>query len=220
MKPKVEEKLKAVRLRKRGYSLNEIVEKIGVAKSSISLWVRNITLTSRARKRLLTKIKLGQLAVAENKRKRTRETINSYRLKASKEVNLAWINKKISKIICSLLYWCEGAKSLYRGVDFTNSDPELIKTFIYLLRNSFNLDENKFRVCVHLHHYHDIEKQLKFWSGITRIPRNQFIKPFLKKNTGKIIRKSYEGCVSIRYHDTALGRQLLMTAKAFLSRYN
>lgn len=65
MKLKREEKLKAIALREQGYSLNEIIDRVGVAKSSVSVWVRNIPLTVKAKKRLLTKIKLGQLIAAE-----------------------------------------------------------------------------------------------------------------------------------------------------------
>ena len=47
MKRKAIEKIKAINLRKKGYSLNEIVEKLGVAKSSVSVWVRNEPLHSK-----------------------------------------------------------------------------------------------------------------------------------------------------------------------------
>ena len=46
MKQKREEKIEAMRLREKGYSVNEIVEEVGVAKSSISVWVRNVILNS------------------------------------------------------------------------------------------------------------------------------------------------------------------------------
>ncbi|MFH1990725.1 MAG: hypothetical protein ABIJ19_02610, partial [Patescibacteria group bacterium] len=42
---RLKEKLEARRLRCLGYSFNEIHKKLGVAKSSVSLWVRDIRLT-------------------------------------------------------------------------------------------------------------------------------------------------------------------------------
>jgi transposase len=72
MKQKVEERLKAIELRKQGYSANEIVKKVGVAKGSISVWIRNVPLTGKGRKRLLTRIKLCQLRSAEKRRARTK----------------------------------------------------------------------------------------------------------------------------------------------------
>jgi transposase len=57
MKRKIIEKIKAIELRKRGYSVNEIVKNIGVSKSSISTWVRNVVLSEQSRKRRSTKRK-------------------------------------------------------------------------------------------------------------------------------------------------------------------
>jgi orotate phosphoribosyltransferase-like protein len=47
-----ETKEKAIKLRKNGYSLKEISEKLNIAKSTASVWLRNIKLTQKAKKRL------------------------------------------------------------------------------------------------------------------------------------------------------------------------
>lgn len=218
MKQKLEERIAAIKLREKGYSVNEIVEKIGVAKSSISMWVRNVPLSGKARTRLLTKIKLGQLVSAENKRKRIQEFIAGYRKEALAELETFSVDRVLGKIICSLLYWCEGAKSSFNGVRFINSDPKLIKTFLQLFRSSFNVDETKIRICLHLHEYHNLRKQIAFWSTVTAVPQNKFIRPFLKQHTGKRIRKDYPGCATIYYHSNAVARQLLATAETFLQK--
>lgn len=219
MKRKIKEKLKAIELRERGFSLNEILKEINASKSSVSVWVRNVRLSNNARKRLLTKIKLGQLISAENKRKRTEDILKKYLQEAGREIEKRSLDRVAARIFCSLLYWCEGGKSHFQGLNFTNSDPHLVRTFLFLLRKGFNLDEGKFRPCIHLHKYHNIKSQINFWSKITKIPKSQFIKPFLKLNTGKRIRKDYPGCIGIRYHSNDLARQILMTAEAFLSKH-
>lgn len=218
MKLKHEEKLRAIALREKGYSLNEIVEAVGVAKSSVSVWVRNIPLTRKARKRLLTKIKLGQLVSAEHKREKTQKLLEIYRKKAVEELGGIKFDKKINRLLCALFYWCEGAKDASHGIYFANSDPSVIKSFLRLFRQGFDVDEKKFRVCLHLHEYHDPQKQLRFWSKTMEIPLSQFIKPYLKPNTGKRIRKNYPGCASVRYASSDMARQILMTASAFLSK--
>lgn len=215
---KIKEKLKAIELRSKGYSLNEIVEKVGVVKSSVSVWVRNIPLSDKAKRRLLTKIKLGQLISAENKRQRTQKIIDNYRRQAIREVARKNPDKIYKKIMCSLLYWCEGLKDYYKGVYFANSDFRLVKTFLQLFRESFDLDEKRFRACIHLHQYHNPQKQLKFWADITKIPQNQFIKPYLKLNTAKRIREGYQGCIGIKYSDNNIARQLLTTAEALVKK--
>lgn len=220
MKQKIEEKLKAIKLRKQGHSVNEIVEKVRVAKSSVSVWVRNVQLDDKAKDRLLTKIKLGQLVSAENKRKKTKQAMDNYHQEALRMFETKKLDRFSIQFICSLIYHCEGNKDLFYGINFTNSDPNLIKTFLFLLRYGFDINEKKLRVCIHLHGYHNPKKQINFWSKITNIPKRQFIKPYLKSNTGKRIRENYQGCVSVRYHSADTARHLAMIAKAFLTKYN
>jgi hypothetical protein len=49
------EKEKAIDLRKKGLSYNEILKKVPVAKSTLSLWFRDIGLAVRQRQRLTAK---------------------------------------------------------------------------------------------------------------------------------------------------------------------
>lgn len=210
---------KVVQRRKQGNSLNELHSIFGVSKSTLSLWLRDVRISDKAKTRLLRKITVGQYVSAENKKKKTQALLKKYFDQAINDINKIHFNRKILKLICSLIYWCEGAKDQFGGVMFTNSDPNLIRTFLVLFRNSFNLDENKFRACIHLHSYHDPNKQLQFWSQITKIPTSRFIKPFLKKNTGKRIREGYPGCISIRYHSNDIARQLLTITRAFFKKH-
>lgn len=99
-------------------------------------------------------------------------------------------------------------------VDFTNSDSDLMRTFLKFFRTGFEVEESKFRVCVHIHEYHDAVTQLKYWSHITGIPHKQFIKSYMKPHTGKQVRENYQGCASVRYHDANMARQLHAIAKA------
>jgi hypothetical protein len=99
---------------------------------------------------------------------------------------------------------------------FTNSDPKLVKTFLKLLRNSFTLDEKRFHPCIHIHSYHSPKVQLDFWSKVTDIDKQQFIKPYRKANSGKRIREGCQGCIDVRYSSSDLARRLLAIAKAFL----
>ena len=218
MKQKIKERLAAIRLREQGYSVNEIVQKIGVAKASVSVWVRNVPLTPTARARLLTKIKLGQVVSAERKQQKMQDLLNRYLQEASEEIKSNDFNKIHKKVLCSLLYWCEGTKNHYAGVAFVNSDPRMIRLFLRLFRESFDVNEQKIKPRIHLHQYHDPQAQLNFWAKVTRVPKSQFSKPYVKPNTGKRIRKNYPGCISIRYGSNDMTRRLLAPAKAFFAQ--
>ena len=216
MKARIEAKLKAVALRKRGYSLSEIIKSVGASKSSVSVWVRNVPLTTRGRERLLTKIKLGQLISAENKHKRTRIELNGFVKVAEADLEKIVLDSLHVRFICALLYWCEGTKNYFQGVNFINSDSRLVSTFLRFFRKSFQVDEKKFRCCVHIHEYHNAGKQVAFWSKVTDIPKKQFIKPYLKPHTGNRIETDYQGCVSIRYHDNTMARRLYALGETFI----
>ena len=92
----------------------------------------------------------------------------------------------------------------------------MIRLFLKLFRKSFVLDENKFRVCLHLHKYHFSKKQIEYWSNLTNISKKQFTKPYQKNNTGKRVRKNYQGCVSVRYHDVNILRQIQAIINTFI----
>lgn len=214
---KFQEKTESIKLRQKGYSLKEISQKLNVSKSSVSVWVRDIKLSDSAHKRLLTKVSAGQIESASNKKQRTQNILDGYYNEACFFLKGIKIGTEESRLMCSLIYWCEGGKTDNRMVQFTNSDPNLIVGFLKLMRESYPIEESKFRACIHLHQYHDKQKQIEFWSGKTKISKNQFIKPYFKKNTGKRIRDNYQGCLQVRYYDANIARQILLLGKAFFN---
>ncbi|HCC83232.1 TPA: hypothetical protein DEP96_00085 [Candidatus Uhrbacteria bacterium] len=124
--------------------------------------------------------------------------------------------KNFWRLVAALLYWCEGGKqSLSSGINFSNSDPELMKTFLSALRKGFTLDESKFRVLMHLHEYHDETKQQTFWSRVTNIPVAQFQKTYKKPHTGKRKHLNYEGCASLRYYNAGIVKNLIIIYSQF-----
>ncbi|MBI2035852.1 MAG: hypothetical protein HYT12_04220 [Candidatus Liptonbacteria bacterium] len=213
----VEFKEKVVLYRKKGHSLNELSAKFGVSKGNLSGWLRDVELSDVARERLLKKITKGQLVSSENKKRKTDLLEKRYLQNAL--MNLKNIDiLGAHALLCGIMYWCEGIKNPRGGISFINSDPDVIRKFLELLRSTFILDEKKFRPCLHLHQYHHIQKQIDFWSKVTHINKSQFIRPYIKQNTGKRIRENYPGCINIRYHSNDLARQLLAVGKAFFNK--
>jgi hypothetical protein len=213
---KLREKEQAIVLRKQGFSLKEISEKVKVAKGTVSLWVKDIELTPKACIRLLARIKKGQYISARNKRKKTELREKMFEKEARKWASGIRISAQQEKLICAMIYWCEGAKGHAQGIDFTNSDPYLVKYFIDLLGRVFSVPRDKICARLHLHSYHDPEKQKKFWAKILRISEDQFRNPYLKPNSKKRIRKDYPGCINIRYYDSILARKIMHLAKAYI----
>jgi transposase len=211
-------KQKANSLRKEGYSINEISNQLKVNKSTIYYWVKKIYLNLIAQNRLQQRVIIGQKkALKRNKKKREillkqlkQETINT--------ISKIDINSNISRLICAIFFWTEGGKYTNVNVSFTNSDPIMIQTFLRLLRIAFNIKEQKFRVLVHIHEYHNEKEIIKYWSKITNIPLKQFNKCYLKSHTKKRIRKGYMGTVRIRYYDSKIALELRFLYNIFAQR--
>ncbi len=205
-------------LRRKGFTMRELARMIGSSPDTIFHWVKDIKLNKTAEKVILKKRVRAQekgRSVIEYHRQQAQTQIN---VSASKLVKNIIISKSIAKLCCSLIYWCEGGKNL-TSVRFTNSNPTLIKLFLALLRQGFEIKEKKFRGLIHLHEYHNETKQKLFWSTITGIPIKQFSKSFLKPHTGNNTRVNYPGCLAIYYFDAKVAKEVAAIYNTFGNLY-
>ena len=192
-------KLLAVKLRKNGYSYGYISQQTNKSKSTISQWLKNIKLNQKEINNIKEKAKQNKKISSQILHKNAIErSKNSYDW-ASLVVNQHKFDTFDYQLICSLLYWGEGSKTGNR-VEFTNSDPKMIKMFIKSLTLGFNVDINKIKANLHLHEHHSESKQIKYWSETIKIPIDNFNKTFWKQNSKIIIRKGYPGCIRLCYY--------------------
>ncbi len=204
---KTDLKIKAISLRRQGFSYGDIKRKLEISKSTSLLWTKDVILSSKSQNILATKTE------AARKKGRETHTLNT-KLKYSKINNLVVnnlshlkINKTYAKLLCAMLYWGEGSKSSGQVV-FTNSDPEMIKAFLKLFRYGFVINEQKVKALLHLHPYHNEKIQKVFWSKITGISLEK-IKIFNKTSFGKTIRPGYPGCIAIKYASMDILNELM-----------
>ena len=200
-------KKEAIKLRRQGFSLREISIKLGISKSTASVWLNTTQISIKGKKRLDGLVIEGRRKALLKNNFNKEQVLKKINLKNKKTLKSVNFNKEFYKFSCAMLYWCEGGKT-DNSLIFYNSDPEMIKTYLYFLRKGFKIDESKFRVCLHLHSYHNEKKQKIFWSNITNIPQNKFIKTYKKENTGKRKKEGYPGCASIRYHDSLIKKEV------------
>ncbi|TRZ80909.1 hypothetical protein D4R86_03605 [bacterium] len=112
------------------------------------------------------------------------------------------------KMLGLALYWAEGAKigttSKNYTVDFANSDPEMIRVFSKFLVKFYRVDKKKIRIYLYCHDEWKVKKFIKYWSGITKVPENQFTKPYIRKKIKKTKRSMEHGMIHVRYADGKL----------------
>ena len=207
-------KKKVIELRKEGASYGFISSQFKVAKSTLHYWLSDIDYAEekvfQSRVNWVKHIQpMGALA---NHQKRL-DKLKTIEARTIKEIKENKNIKKTKKALLSMLYWAEGAKGRRDMVTFANTDPQLTKLFISLLRDCFSLDESKFRVRMHLHNYHNEDSVKKYWSGLLNIPIVQFGKTYWKKGTNKIYRRNEAGICFVRYNSLAVKEEIMFYAR-------
>ncbi len=210
-------RVQAQKLRATGLSYKFIANKLNISVSSAYLYTKDVRLNPQSKQRLIESANNGR---AKGRKTRLNNLARSHALlmvaaEKSIETLFKHCSRKTWRLICSLLYWCEGSKpKTMSQLTFTNSDPALTAVYLHSLRQAFSVDETKFRVQLHLHEYHNADQQTQFWSKLTSIPVKQFNRPYLKPHTGKRQRIDYPGCASIRYHDAKIAKSIKYTYTA------
>jgi hypothetical protein len=225
-RPNAKDELRAQarRLRGQGADYEEIAAALGVAKSSVSLWVRDLPRPAR-------------LSYAEC-RKRSVEGVERYwaaersareaKRAAAREAAAAQIGDLTDRellIAGAIAYWCEGSKNKpHRRSDrvvFMNSDPSLIRFFLRFLAATATAPEDlAFRV--YIHENADAKSAELFWLKITGAKPEQFHRPALKSHIPKTERKNvgenYHGCLRIEVNrGSGLYRKIEGWAEAIMS---
>lgn len=211
---KIEDKCKAQELRKQGLSYKEILIKIHVSKSTISLWCRDIPLTEEQKNKLLNKKQFGQrkgsLIAAENKRRdRIERTV---RIKQEAKKTVGQINIRDKFLTGIALYAAEGNKSDGKA-GFSNADPKLIKFMMYWFLTFAKVPIGKMRGAIWLHEGLSEKKSKKFWSNLINLPLDQFNKTYIAKakiNSKKIRKNIHQyGIFQVRFSDSAIHRKIM-----------
>ena len=205
---KLEEQEKARRMRAEGRTLQEIAAALGVSKSSVSLWVRDVEFTPSPRR-------YGA--------QRRPHPFHEAKLRQIEELNdegrrrIGTLSDEAFLVAGAALYAGEGAKR--DGlVLFANSDPAMIRFFCTWFRRCFAVDESRLRMRVYLHEGLDLEAAEEFWADVTSIPRSQFIKPYRAVADSTMRRSKHEhGCAYVSYACTRTHRAVMGLVRALLS---
>ena len=202
---KDEVRARARELRSQGLDYEEIVAALGVSKSSVSLWVRDMPRPPRlsyeeTRKRAAEGVR-RYWAAERPAREARREAV---RAAAAAEIGV--LSAREILIAGAIAYWCEGAKSKpyrlrRRRVVFINSDPDLIKFFLRFL-SAAGVESAQLGFRVHIHESADVAAAERFWLGVTGAEPDQFHRTTLKRHNPRTIRKNvgadYHGCLIIQ----------------------
>ncbi len=152
------------KLRRFGYSINEIVSELSVPRTTVWHHVHNV------------KVLPKYLPLLKTKRGGSRK-IKERNLQAAAERAEKLLQKsdRTLAIILAMLYWGEGSKKV---CEFINSDGKMIQVYLKILRNYLNISDDFIKITVRYFSGMDKNECLKYWSENTGISKSKFIVRF------------------------------------------
>jgi transcriptional regulator with XRE-family HTH domain len=205
---KLAEQQQARRLRRTGLPLAEIAATLGVSRSSVSLWVRDVEFTP------LPRPPRGRRRAPNALQRRKQAEVD--RLVEEGRARVGRLSEREFLVAGIALYAGEGAKR-DGAVKFANSDPRMIAFHCAWLRRFFEIDETRLRVRLYLHEGLDLDASVAYWSALTGIPPSQFQKPYRAVPDPTIRHtKHVHGCVSIDYSCSSTHRRIMGFVRALL----
>jgi len=200
---------KARSLREQGLDYDRIAAELGVAKSSVSNWVRDLPWPERlsyeeCRKRAVEGVRRyweSERPIREAKRE-------ADRVAAAAEIGA--LSSRELLIAGAIAYWCEGSKRKphrpQERVAFINGDPGLVDLFLRFL-DAAGVDRRQVRYRLYIHESANVDAAQGFWIAVTAADPAQFHRPTLKRHAPRTIRKNvgdaYHGCLCIDVHQSA-----------------
>jgi hypothetical protein len=123
-------------------------------------------------------------------------------------------NKDTSTLALSLIYLCEGFKG--DETRMGNSDPLILKFFVFCLQDIFSVPASKMACELHLRADQDESTMKKYWSSELGIPLNQFNKTsFDKRTLGSSTFEKYKGVCVVSCGNVAIKRKLIYLSRKF-----
>ena len=179
---------KAEDLRRAGWSYNIIADRLGLSKSTLSNWLREIPFQPNltVQKRILA----GPAKSAARNHARKISSIELIRARAG--IELGKLTHRDLWMLGLGIYLGEGSK-IYEITRITNSDPDILRVSVRWLREICGVPLDNFDVRLHI--YPDTDQKLaeQYWEEITGIPSKQFQKVSVdrrlnkkRKNQGKL----------------------------------
>jgi Helix-turn-helix domain len=139
---KLAERERARRLRASGLPLAEIAARLGVSRSSVSVWVRDVAFEPHPRGTC------GRRRAPNALQRRKQAEID--RLLAEGRDRVGRLSEREFLVAGVALYAGEGSKR-DGSVQFANSDWRMVAFFCSWLRRFFAIDESRLRVRLYLH---------------------------------------------------------------------
>ncbi len=148
-------------LRQNGYSINEIVSRLHIPKTTVWHHIKKVDVSSK------------YLPLLKSKRGGSKIRKES-RLIEARNLSVDLLNSKDRELVLmfAMLYWAEGAKKRFQ---FINSDGRMIILWLSVLRRVLRVSDKNIVPVMRIYTGMNQRKSLNYWSKITGFPKSKFI---------------------------------------------
>jgi hypothetical protein len=201
--PLHEERRKARALRAGGATYGEIAAVLHVSKSSLSLWLRDLPVPERVRRRRAEHLRNmtsmgrgGATGAAARARMQVRQQCARQSIDGVAARELFFLGLG--------LYWAEGAKDKpwrrQGSVRMSNTDPNLLRVYLCWL-DLLGIGEEERVYTLQIHESVDAWTQEQWWQRTLGVPAANFRRPVLKRHAPTTRRYNtgadYHGCLMV-----------------------
>jgi hypothetical protein len=215
-----ESKGKALSLRKNGISIGEIERRLGVPRSTLSGWLRNVELSQKQKEKLtqnwkdaLTRARKKAILWHNDQKKNRLLEAKNQALKTLAAIDAT--DKNILELALAILYMGEGTKRKTE-TSMGNSNPLILRFFLAAMKALYGINPKEIKCQLSLRADQNPEKMKIFWSKELDIPINNFGYVNLDQRTaGSKTYPDYKGVCYVICGGVAIQRKLICLSEMF-----
>ncbi len=211
----------AIELRKTGMSMTVIERRLGIPRSTLSNWFKNVTLTEQQRVRLMKNKQDGWAkarinAVASHRAQKTMRLLQA-KQDALETLDKIELTGPVLDLAFAMLYLGEGAKKDVTSL--ASSDPLILKFTLTVLKRNYGISSDMVRCDLHLRMDQNAEELKDYWSQQLGVPLERFrYVAFDKRSTGKPTYDHYKGVCVLNCGNIAIQRKLIYLYNLFCAK--
>jgi len=209
---------KALDLRQKGKSIRYVEMRLGIPRSTLSGWFKNITLTDTQLKILEAQHQKGMIkgrkkaVLWHNKQKELRiKLAHEQAIETLKKIDFN--NNNVLEVALAMLYLGEGSKD--NSTSIGNTNPLILKFFISSMTKIFKIEKNNITCELHLRSDQKVDKIIKYWSKQLNIPREKFSAVKDKRIVKSKTYPNYHGVCVVRCAGMAALRRIVHLGEEF-----
>ena len=217
---KTTEREQALEMRADGRSVVEIASALGVARSTASVWVRDVPLTDEQRATLLRRSVRyeGRWKGAAANAAKARARRRAYQREGARRA----AGGSALYVAGCMLFWAEGDKCRH-SVRISNSDPELLAFFVRFLREEFGVRSEQIAISCNLFadHLDRLAEVEQFWLDVLALSRTSLRKSIVNRYSKYSQKKRRNrlpyGTCRVSVHSTRIAQTIYGSIQALAS---